>query len=125
MTEFRHRPAAADPTTLIINGRSEHDLVHHAERQQGREPPDQDGLDQGVSLVGRALRLALDRAGNVWFCRMGDSKMGRLDPTSGQIAEVDMGRDSLPRRRRRRTGRDAVDRALTVTASWRSSIPSP
>ena len=42
--------------------------------------------------------LALDRAGNVWFCRMGDNKMGRLDPTSGQMAEVDMGRDSLPRR---------------------------
>src|SRR5258705_3736476 len=29
---------------------------------------------------------------------MGDNKMGRLDPTSGQMAEVDMGRDSLPRR---------------------------
>ena len=42
--------------------------------------------------------LALDHAGNVWFCRMGDNKMGRLDPKSGQMAEVDMGGGSLPRR---------------------------
>jgi virginiamycin B lyase len=29
---------------------------------------------------------------------MGDNKMGRLDPKSGQMAEVDMGGGSLPRR---------------------------
>jgi virginiamycin B lyase len=42
--------------------------------------------------------LSIDKTGNIWFCRMGDNKMGRLDPQTGRMSEVDMGRGSRPRR---------------------------
>src|SRR5947208_1731859 len=42
--------------------------------------------------------LALDRDGNVWFCRMGADRMGRLDPRTGRMSELDTGRGSQPRR---------------------------
>ena len=42
--------------------------------------------------------LALDKAGNVWFCRMSDDKLGKLDPKSGRMSELSTGRRSQPRR---------------------------
>jgi len=42
--------------------------------------------------------ITVDRAGNVWWCRLGDDKLGRLDPGTGKISELDMGRSSRPRR---------------------------
>lgn len=42
--------------------------------------------------------IAIDRAGNVWWCRSGDDKLGRLEPRTGKISELDMGRSSRPRR---------------------------
>jgi virginiamycin B lyase len=42
--------------------------------------------------------ITLDAAGNVWWCRMGDDKLGRLDIKSGAIDALDMGRGSRPRR---------------------------
>lgn len=42
--------------------------------------------------------IAVDRAGNVWWCRSGDDKLGRLDPWTGKISELDLGRGSRPRR---------------------------
>jgi virginiamycin B lyase len=49
-------------------------------------------------MPGGPYGLALDRQGNVWVCRMGADKMGRLDPKTGQVTEVDTGRGSMPRR---------------------------
>lgn len=42
--------------------------------------------------------IAIDRAGNIWWCRSTDSKLGRMEPRSGKISEVDLGRGSRPRR---------------------------
>ena len=42
--------------------------------------------------------LALDKAGNVWFCRMGDDKLGKLVPKTGQMSELSTGPRSQPRR---------------------------
>jgi virginiamycin B lyase len=42
--------------------------------------------------------IAIDKSGNVWFCRMGSDKLGRIDAASGKLSEVDTGADSAPRR---------------------------
>ena len=51
-----------------------------------------------IPSSGGPYGIALDKAGNVWFCRMGDSKMGKLDPKTGQMGEVNVGPRSQPRR---------------------------
>jgi virginiamycin B lyase len=82
IVEFRTPSGGGGPHTLIIS----------------------DDLDTGSGAMreyptsGGPYGLALDKAGNVWFCRMGDNKMGKLDPKTGQMSEVDMGRGSRPRR---------------------------
>lgn len=47
---------------------------------------------------GNPSGITVDRAGNIWWCRSGDDKLGRLDPRAGKITELDMGRGSRPRR---------------------------
>jgi virginiamycin B lyase len=42
--------------------------------------------------------MALDRAGNVWFCQIGAGKLGKLDPRTGRITELVLERGSAPRR---------------------------
>jgi virginiamycin B lyase len=58
----------------------------------------QSGAIREYAMPGGPYGLSLDKAGNVWVCRMGDNKMGKLDPKTGQTSEVDMGRGSRPRR---------------------------
>ena len=42
--------------------------------------------------------IALDRRGQVWFCRMGDDKLGILDPATGAMGELALPAGSRPRR---------------------------
>ena len=49
-------------------------------------------------MSGGPYGLALDKAGNVWVCRMGDDKLGRLDAKTGQMSELGTGPGSMPRR---------------------------
>jgi virginiamycin B lyase len=49
-------------------------------------------------MPGGPYGLAVDAAGNVWVCRMGADKLGRINPRTGEIAELDMGSGSRPRR---------------------------
>jgi virginiamycin B lyase len=42
--------------------------------------------------------LAMDKQGNVWFCQASGQRVGRIDGTSGQVSEIDLGRGSMPRR---------------------------
>jgi virginiamycin B lyase len=58
----------------------------------------QSGAIKEYPMPGGPYGLSLDKAGNVWVCRMGDNKMGKLDPKTGQTSEVDTGRGSRPRR---------------------------
>ena len=68
----------------------------------GRLDRDRDGNAAGkiveYRMPGGPYGLALDKQGNVWVCRMGDDKLGKLDPKTGQISELDMGAGSRPRR---------------------------
>ena len=32
--------------------------------------------------------MSIDKTGNIWFCRMGDNKMGKLDPKTEQMRVV-------------------------------------
>lgn len=42
--------------------------------------------------------IALDRRGQVWFCRIGDDKLGILDPATGVMGELALPAGSRPRR---------------------------
>ena len=53
------------------------------------------GAIREYPMPGGPYGLALDKAGNVWVCRMGDNKMGKLDPRSGKMSEVDTGADHV------------------------------
>jgi len=48
--------------------------------------------------VGRPYGIALDKAGNVWFCQIGAGKLGKLNPKTGTITELVLEPDSQPRR---------------------------
>jgi len=47
---------------------------------------------------GRPYGIALDRAGNVWFCELAGDRLGRLDPKTGTITELALERGAQPRR---------------------------
>jgi virginiamycin B lyase len=68
----------------------------------GKLERDRDGNAVGkiveYRMSGGPYGLALDKQGNVWVCRMGADKLGKLDPKTGQISELDMGAGSHPRR---------------------------
>ena len=49
-------------------------------------------------MSGGPYGLAIDKRGNVWVCRMGADRMGIIDPRTGKISDLDMGRGSQPRR---------------------------
>jgi virginiamycin B lyase len=49
-------------------------------------------------MPGGPYGLAVDAAGNVWVCRMGADKLGRINTKSGEISELSMGSGSRPRR---------------------------
>lgn len=62
------------------------------------------GMDTATGRIaeyettGGPTGIAIDRNGQVWWCRPEDGKLGRLDPQTGRIGEVDLGRGSRPRR---------------------------
>lgn len=47
---------------------------------------------------GSPTGITLDLTGNVWWCRSADNKVGRMEPRSGKVTEIDLGRGSRPRR---------------------------
>jgi virginiamycin B lyase len=66
---------------------------------------------------GRPYGIALDQQGNVWFCRMGADKLGKIDPRTGRISEFDTGPGSAPRRMA-----TAPDGTLWVTLSGNGKL---
>lgn len=98
MTEYKTPSGGGGPHTLII---TEDQKTIWFSMQSGNKIASIDtatGAIREYASSGGPYGLALDKSGNVWFCRMGDSKMGRLDPRTGQLTEVDTGPRSRPRR---------------------------
>jgi virginiamycin B lyase len=56
------------------------------------------GQIREYQTAGGPYGITLDRQGLVWFCRMGDDKLGILDPASGTLSELAMPAGSRPRR---------------------------
>jgi virginiamycin B lyase len=49
-------------------------------------------------VPGRPYGLALDQAGNVWYCEIYGGRVGKLDPRTGKLTAIDFEPDSMPRR---------------------------
>lgn len=89
---------ASGPHTLVL---SNDDETLWFTMQTGNRIGSIDSLTGRIAeyeTSGSPSGIAMDRAGNVWWCRSGDDKLGRLDPRTGKISELDMGRSSRPRR---------------------------
>jgi virginiamycin B lyase len=96
--EFRTASAGSGPHTVVISndGRSLWFTLQSGNRI-GR-------LDTGSGRIveyqtrGGPYGIALDQRGLVWFCRMGDDKLGILEPATGAISELALPAGSQPRR---------------------------
>ncbi len=98
VTEFRTPSGGGGPHTLVI---SDDQRTLWFTLQTGNRIASldtQSGRITEYPTSGGPYGIGLDRAGNVWFCRMGDDRMGRLDPRTGTLGEVATGPGSRPRR---------------------------
>lgn len=93
-------PSGGSPHTIIADNRKGHqalwftnqsaDKVTRFDRATRRmtEFPTRDG----------PYGLAMDKAGNVWFCQASGQRVGRIDAVTGKVSEIDLGSGSQPRR---------------------------
>jgi virginiamycin B lyase len=98
ITQYKTPSGGGGPHTLVI---TEDGATIWFTMQTGDKVASLDtksGAIREYATSGGPYGIALDRAGNVWFCRMGDNKLGKLDPRTGRMSELDMGRGSMPRR---------------------------
>ncbi len=98
VTEFRTPSGGGGPHTLVI---SDDQRTIWFTLQAGNKLASLDVASGAITEYpssGGPYGLALDREGRVWFCRMRDHRLGRFDPRSGEMAEVDTGAGTLPRR---------------------------
>ena len=110
MIEYKTPSGGGGPHTLIIN--DDQSTIWFT-MQSGDKVASLDtktGKITDIETSGGPYGLALDKAGNVWFCRMGDNKMGQ--PRSAH-REDDRGR--TPAAARTRGGWQPTDGMLWVT----------
>lgn len=98
VVEYRTPSGGGGPHTLVItdDGSTIWFTLQSGEKVASLDT--KTGAIREYPMPGGPYGLALDKAGYVWVCRMGDNKMGRLDPRTGQASELDTGRGSRPRR---------------------------
>jgi virginiamycin B lyase len=90
-------PTGGDPHTLVTDDRGTIWFTMQGANKIGRLEM-KSGKIVEYRTSGRPYGIAIDHAGNVWFCRIGSGQLGKLDVKSGRIADIDVGRDSAPRR---------------------------
>jgi virginiamycin B lyase len=95
VTEYR-APTGGDPHTLVIDKTVIWFTVQSGGRIGRLETAT--GKITEYSTSGGPYGIALDKQGNVWFCRMRADKLGILDPSSGELSELAMAPGSRPRR---------------------------
>ena len=89
-------PSGGSPHTLVIDDAgaiwftNQRGSVGRLDRKTGEI--------REYRMSGGPYGLAIDKRGNVWVCRMSADRMGIIDPKTGKIADLDMGRGSRPRR---------------------------
>jgi virginiamycin B lyase len=89
-------PSGGSPHTLVIDDAgtiwftNQRGSVGRLDRKTGEI--------REYRMSGGPYGLAIDKRGNVWVCRMSADRMGIIDPRTGKISDLDMGRGSQPRR---------------------------
>ncbi len=95
VTEYR-TPSGGDPHTLVIDDGTIWFTVQNGGRI-GRLATATGKITE-YQTSGGPYGIALDKQGNVWFCRMRADKLGILDPKTEEMSELGMPPGSRPRR---------------------------
>ncbi len=97
VTEYR-APSGDDPHTLVIEDDGK--TIWFTVQSGGRigRLDTESGKISEYRTSGRPYGIALDRRGNIWFCRIGADKLGILDPQTGVMSELALASGSRPRR---------------------------
>jgi virginiamycin B lyase len=98
ITEYKTPSGRGGPHTLVI---TDDQRTIWFTLQSGNKVASLDiatGKITEYPTSGGPYGLALDKSGNVWFCRIDDNKLGVLDPRTGATGELAMGSRSQPRR---------------------------
>jgi virginiamycin B lyase len=113
----QHRvPGGGTPNTLLFDGRDSVWLTDQLAQSVLRF--DRTALRMtGYRTGGNPFGLAVDREGHLWFCQLSAGRLGRIDATTGEISDVDLGAGSRPRRVAL-----APDGALWVTLNGAGTI---
>jgi virginiamycin B lyase len=101
VTLFKTPSGGGGPHTLVLDeggdiwftGQSGNYLARFE-----RTPDGKTGKITEYKMPGGPYGLSIDKEGNVWVCRYNADKLGRLDPKTGKISELNMGAGSRPRR---------------------------
>ena len=95
VTEFK-APSGGDPHTLI---QAPDGIIWFTEQSGyiGRFDP-ASGTVREYETRGGPYGLAMSKDGAIWFCQLSGHRMGRLDPATGKITEVELPRGAGPRR---------------------------
>jgi virginiamycin B lyase len=88
-----HTLAAGVSGDIWFTGQSGNYLARFEPAQDGKP-----GRLTEIKLPGEPQGLVLDRQGNVWVCRYGADKLGKFDPKTGKLSELNLGAGSRPRR---------------------------
>jgi virginiamycin B lyase len=97
VVEYR-TPSGGDPHTLVID--DEGTTIFFTVQSGGRigRLDTRSGKISEYETTGGPYGIALDKRGQVWFCRMRADKLGILDPKTGALSELALPAGSRPRR---------------------------
>lgn len=93
-------PSGGSPHTIIFDHRKGHEALWFTNQSADKVTRFDRAAKKMTEFSTRdgPYGLAMDKAGNVWFCQASGQRVGRIDAGSGAITEIDLGRGSLPRR---------------------------
>jgi virginiamycin B lyase len=87
-----HTLAAGESGDIWFTGQSGNYLARFE-----RTPDGKTGRITEYKLPGQPQGLVVDKRGMVWVCRYGIDKLGKLDPKTGKLSELNLGAGARPR----------------------------